>query len=518
MIRKKLKKSFMQENNFEKRVQQRMDELKVQPSAEVWDKVYARIKKEKRRRRFIIWLLLGGALVAGGGVLWFSGKKDKTVITDHTIVRTTAADEEIKKDKTIIPDEINNQENKVAGKQNQPESERGPEIKKEVIADKEQISLKQFRLPEKFKKDYTQDKGNQVLKNNKTEPAPVNLSQNLKTDQQNNLRKADAGRTLPADFKKPATTDSNKADKLTTQPTPTVDSLQQKLMQKIPADKTDSVMRKAEDPKPKKEADSLKQKIEKPKDPAVAAKPPVKKWTWGVHFSPGISSINEQLISISSNKSADFVSNPNPTGSGAVTPVAGPSKRKPGFAFQVGVFVQRNLSRRTKFETGLQFGYYSDRIGVGNRRDSVLNNSSQFDFLRDATVVYNPGGDSIHYTNRYHFLELPVGAKFQMNKKAAKPLYLNMGFNIGWMAGTNALVYDTVFGGIYYNSKNHFNRLQFSFSLGLDWTLFKNDKIEWHIGPVINLHLNQMLNNPLDRNKYLFFAGVRTSILFNKKK
>ena len=37
----------MEENSFEKQVQQKMDELKIQPSDSVWGKIEAQIEKKK---------------------------------------------------------------------------------------------------------------------------------------------------------------------------------------------------------------------------------------------------------------------------------------------------------------------------------------------------------------------------------------------------------------------------------------------------------------------------------------
>src|ERR1035437_4512276 len=57
----------MQENEFEKQVQQKMDELKLHPSDAVWQKIEARIKKEKRRRWILIFfpVILIGFLYGG---------------------------------------------------------------------------------------------------------------------------------------------------------------------------------------------------------------------------------------------------------------------------------------------------------------------------------------------------------------------------------------------------------------------------------------------------------------------
>ncbi|MBK5272179.1 MAG: hypothetical protein JJE22_14310, partial [Bacteroidia bacterium] len=52
----------MPANEFEKKVQQRMEQLNLAPSDEVWLEVERRIRKEKKRRRFIIWFFLFGAL------------------------------------------------------------------------------------------------------------------------------------------------------------------------------------------------------------------------------------------------------------------------------------------------------------------------------------------------------------------------------------------------------------------------------------------------------------------------
>ena len=78
----------MPENEFEKKVQQRMEELRFIPSDEVWKEVEYCIRKEKKKRRFIFWLpllflLLGGGLVTA---IWVAdndgnhiGKSDREV-------------------------------------------------------------------------------------------------------------------------------------------------------------------------------------------------------------------------------------------------------------------------------------------------------------------------------------------------------------------------------------------------------------------------------------------------------
>ena len=59
----------MQENNFEKQVQQKMEELQFVPSEPVWQKVALQIGKEKRKRRLVLFLL--PLLLATGSAIWY---------------------------------------------------------------------------------------------------------------------------------------------------------------------------------------------------------------------------------------------------------------------------------------------------------------------------------------------------------------------------------------------------------------------------------------------------------------
>jgi len=57
----------MSANRFENQVQQKMDELRLQPTAQVWEEVERRIREKKRRRIIVFWFLFAGLLLSGGG-------------------------------------------------------------------------------------------------------------------------------------------------------------------------------------------------------------------------------------------------------------------------------------------------------------------------------------------------------------------------------------------------------------------------------------------------------------------
>ena len=67
----------MEENKFEKQVQQKMDELQIQPSDAVWKKIESQIEKKKNRRwGLIILFLCIGVLLVGGYWLFNAGQKN----------------------------------------------------------------------------------------------------------------------------------------------------------------------------------------------------------------------------------------------------------------------------------------------------------------------------------------------------------------------------------------------------------------------------------------------------------
>ena len=54
------------QGEFEKKVQQKMEELTLNPSPPVWEKIELQIRPEKKRRRVLFWIPFGIVLLAGG--------------------------------------------------------------------------------------------------------------------------------------------------------------------------------------------------------------------------------------------------------------------------------------------------------------------------------------------------------------------------------------------------------------------------------------------------------------------
>src|SRR4051812_1738250 len=61
----------MQDNEFEKQVHKKMEELKLPPSEAVWNRVEATLQ-EKRRRRGLLWVPVIFLFIVGTGGYWLS--------------------------------------------------------------------------------------------------------------------------------------------------------------------------------------------------------------------------------------------------------------------------------------------------------------------------------------------------------------------------------------------------------------------------------------------------------------
>jgi hypothetical protein len=99
----------MQKTDFEKKVQEKMQELRFHPSDEVWKRVEVGIVEKRRRRPLVLWLLLAGLLLGGtyyfvnrpsnnnnaAGMACPSGQSiaGKQIEKDEVLLRTTPSPE-----------------------------------------------------------------------------------------------------------------------------------------------------------------------------------------------------------------------------------------------------------------------------------------------------------------------------------------------------------------------------------------------------------------------------------------
>ncbi|HMK26671.1 MAG TPA: hypothetical protein VK483_11645, partial [Chitinophagaceae bacterium] len=95
----------MRENDFEKNVQNRMDELQLYPSAEVWPEIERRIRKERKRRWFIFWFLFPALLTGAGATYFLTVANKKPVTSNQDQKQIERSPVEKNKENTLVNDQ-----------------------------------------------------------------------------------------------------------------------------------------------------------------------------------------------------------------------------------------------------------------------------------------------------------------------------------------------------------------------------------------------------------------------------
>ena len=192
-----------------------------------------------------------------------------------------------------------------------------------------------------------------------------------------------------------------------------------------------------------------------------------------------------------------------------------PNNVKAGAGYQAGILAQKNFSKHSSVSAGLQYNYYSNHI-IGDSRDSSIRISYDYSATPTVNRVYQ-NGSRYKYTNRYHLISLPVSYHYYLNKDKKLPLSWDMGFVLGRIISTNAMVFDTTSGGIYFRDKNLVRKTQSQLSTGFSVTLNKNKAVQFIIGPQFEFALNGLYQKQFDKPKYLVYGSMNVNLFFSGK-
>ncbi|HZH94935.1 MAG TPA: hypothetical protein VEY06_03580 [Flavisolibacter sp.] len=460
----------MQEQNFEKEVRQKMDELLLQPSPPVWKKVKEEIGKKKEKRPFVFWLLplfiLGGA--AGSYFYLIPSLKRDTRLNSS------------------VP------EYKMPGVVDQEETSHNKAVKENVAitgsinakTDKEAVTgttvnASRGKKGERFIKNYgTRLTG---IASDKEQPALARYS----TDNSRSDASPEAIQpsTLPR-----ITTHSDSVwvpDKIIIEQKVDTQNLKQ-AVGLIPA--IDSSV-KTDSAHIKKHANTLK-----------------RKWIWSVYTGVGVSNTTTALFNNEQRFIMDYSIG---TTSGTPSFGQGPSPVQKSIAYSIGVDAKRNLSKRLSLTAGLHYSRYSTKRFVGARNTSFANVTLGSNDSAKVNESYRPGRQQ-ELTNKYHFVEIPVGIEFRIIKKL--PLYLHSGLTIAQMIGSDAVVYDAN-NRIYYKADKAFNRTGVFYFSSINYTVYKNKTFSLNAGPYLQYGVTKL--EKFGANKHhLYSAGIRMNISF----
>jgi len=473
----------MPANEFEKHVQERLDDFQLNPSAAVWKNVEAQIRN-KKKRRFVFFFLLH--LIIGMGVavtlLLNSSSRNEveTRLDSATIDKSKMSGEtRVNENKDVQPNKQPLIENKSASSENEPAV---------PVAESPNNSLTVKSLSTREKNSNEE----QVTFSNKKPPVKNHIQRDKTTTK--NVLPIEEKESVPAAMmtKKPSASNAFDEKKAETNTIVTTD--------KDTTIEVNAILDSAET-----------REIEKIAKPTVTSR----KWQWGLEASFGVSSIRTNLLSVAvMSPSADYYQNAPGVGSGGPSSITPPSVIRPSNAFTIGGFANTRISGRINFSVGLRYSFTSTSIKTGIRKDSLIEFGNGSTGVTSANGYYD-GAPIEKFTNRFHFIQVPISAQWKVSHHF--PLYASLGMNLGYLVKTNGLIYNPSRGGIYYHDRKGFNRLHLGLSTGVSYGLkLKNSELQ--IGPVLSMDMTRMMKESFDTRGYLMYGGINIRYIFPEKK
>jgi hypothetical protein len=308
------------QNEFEKQVRQKMDELQIHPSETVWENVKVQITKPERKRWTIILLFVIAGIFLGGYWLWQPDYKHKSI----SQLKNTG-----KNNQTIIENKKMNEDNHVKVTKPNPNYNRGSKLISSSIVTYNRSSKKPLAKFNEDEKNEIVDAKTEIINDTHSEIEPV-----FTESDKNEIANA-----------------NGKQDSLTSQP----------LTAEIkPKDETPGLS-------PTKHTISLKQSH---------------KWKLGVSVSAGVSGVADNFLGVGEDKSLADAYSSSPGTGGVNTGSNGtaiPSKLQRAGGFIAGDFAEKYISKTKKFSVGINYKNYSTTNRVGEKNDTTnyfrLNNS-----------------------------------------------------------------------------------------------------------------------------------------------
>ncbi len=526
----------MPENDFEKQVQQLFDELRIKPSAEVWPKVSGRIRREKGRKRAFIWLPLALLLLGAGGY-WLLPKNDSALPSNH-VTKTTPAP--------------GNDNRGISSKDDRPISGNAGDISKtdqQKINTEAPLSADSTDANNNLNNDGS---GSGAHASNGPQhsvkpPANIQALDNTKQQVQPAVQlpvpdHAGNGNVITGKKNKPVHSipGSDKKHRAYTGRNEPLNSGNANLVStvSIPLTAAPQSVGTNYSSLPGIETEKVLNGI--PREVvAENTNTPVKltkksAWEWGISGGAGVSSVSDGLSDLFGNSSAEkSLANAMPnlnapnmsnnigflTGQNSLVAALPPpaSPVKSGVALQAGGFAKWKVAPRLAITGGLQYNYYSTNRIVGNDINNyrvALGNTQN-----DANASYAGnyiGGQNINYTNRYHFIEIPAGVQWQLNKAAKFPLLLNGGLSLSFLANTTAVHYHTQTGS-YYKDRTLFNKMQAGVYAGASAKLFAGSRRPLYIGPVVQYNITNLVKPAVNPDQHFIYTGLKAEWVLDRK-
>lgn len=467
----------MRENEFEKQVQKLMDELRLSPSASVWDKVRDRIGQRRRRWPLIVLLLvfmLGTAYLI---YYQFAGDHAEIVNTKENNAAqktpgTLHQDQSSKQDNTMVQEPEHTTKNTITGtgKPNDMVTSLKKPVKDIFVSES---------LYQKGIKDVMDSMSTQIRPASNDEKNDV--AKDLVQLDQTNLTDSSLIKNLNSDPVFPA---KNKPD-TTWLPATAEATVQQ----------ASPVTEKGNNPVTKKRT---------------------RKVNIGITAFVGKSNTVENLFGINNSKnttSGNFVNDPL----GSMT--GHPNKPfAPSFAYKFGGFIQKDISSKNSISLGINYLYFSTKAEVIYANPSLILAVPGLTGIEYINSYYRPAAQwqNTQQVNKYDFIGFDAAFHQSLISSKKTPLYADAGLSALRLLSANSLIYDNNTNTYYYKN-DWLNKMQASFNLALSLHIKMNTNNYLFIGPEMNYGFTNLLKNKNYTSQHLLSYGLKAGWAIGRK-
>ncbi len=479
----------MPANEFEKQVQQKLDELQIRPTASVWSEVESQLRKEKKRRRIVLfWWLLPVLLATGGGAYYFINQNQSNAVISNT--------NEIQKDPvTTTTKELTSE--KVQ-----------PVEQTQTTGEIQQPAPSTINTPSAGNNTIVPANQRKTLK----QKVPL-LNQDIEKEDQ----LAIIG-SIPGSKKQEMVTPIvNEADPgkeamtVNEHPAPPVQNDLNNTEESI---KPDSLTAVTPDPpinEAEKQPDIPKQKS---------------KWRFGIELKPGLSNTHEGSLFAAKDREQLYAT-PN-TGGGTIGtgvsfgPLAPPvlvTSPSPAVSGGLDFIATREVSKKLSLTFGIGYQYIASSIKVGqkvNASRQVTNDLSTGVLVNSYyTAAYTGNGDQ-SYTNQFHFATAKAGLSWQLVNSKKFSLSWDNSISFNHLFHTTALLFDPTYRS-YYRDPGVFKKSQLFFTTGFSIPVMKHQKFSLSLSPFASYGLTPVYNSASGTNAHYFNGGLGLKFLFPRK-
>ncbi|MDI3319563.1 hypothetical protein [Pinibacter soli] len=235
-------------------------------------------------------------------------------------------------------------------------------------------------------------------------------------------------------------------------------------------------------------------------------------WSWGIQVTPGASNISRTYANADKSMNTaqmSFAAGPYQRGNSYVIPYSQPDN---GVAFSIGMFMKKAF-RKASVEFGLNYSYYSASMKVGAKTDSTAVVRLQNMTLLSANTFYQAGKEYT-YHNKYHFIEIPVTVGFPMFHLWGANVIGTVGGTLAYMVDGKMLFRNSY--GTHFENTSLLNRTQIFVNAGIGVEFNEHGKLPVTIGPVVSYGVTRLAEPATSTGQHLISLGIKTSFQLQK--